>query len=54
LSLVQADPDWSKMHFPHLQEMPGIRWKLANLDKLRAKHHERFTSQHTELTTRFG
>jgi hypothetical protein len=41
LSLVQNQPHWDYMPFPHLQELPAIRWKLQNLAKLkRAKHSE--------------
>ena len=34
LSLVQNQPRWDCMPFPHLQELPAIRWKLQNLAKL--------------------
>jgi hypothetical protein len=41
LSLVQNQPRWDCMPFPHLQELPAIRWKLQNLAKLkRAKRPE--------------
>ena len=35
LSLVQNQPRWECMPFPHLQELPAIRWKLQNLAKLK-------------------
>ena len=35
LSLVQNQPRWDCMPFPHLQELPAIRWKLQNLAKLK-------------------
>jgi hypothetical protein len=35
LSLVQRQPQWDCMPFPHLQELPTIRWKLLNLGKLK-------------------
>jgi hypothetical protein len=28
LSLIGAQPDWSLLGLPHLQDLPGIRWKL--------------------------
>jgi hypothetical protein len=34
-SLVKNQPLWDCMPFPHLQELPAIRWKLQNLAKLR-------------------
>lgn len=37
LSLVQNQPRWEWMPFPHLQELPAIRWKLLNLAKLKGK-----------------
>jgi hypothetical protein len=36
LSLVQNQPRWDCMPFPHLQELPAIRWKLQNLAKLKS------------------
>ena len=35
LSLVQNQPRWDCMPFPHLQELPAIRWKLQNLATLK-------------------
>lgn len=35
LSLVQNQPRWDCLPFPHLQELPAIRWKLQNLAKLK-------------------
>jgi hypothetical protein len=35
LSLVEQRPEWERLPFAHLQDMPAIRWKLANLSKLR-------------------
>ena len=35
LSLVQNQPRWDCMLFPHLQELPAIRWKLQNLAKMK-------------------
>ncbi|MCX5956237.1 MAG: nucleotidyl transferase AbiEii/AbiGii toxin family protein [Cyanobacteria bacterium] len=36
-SLVKNQPLWDCMPFPHLQELPAIRWKLQNLANLRRK-----------------
>ncbi|WP_206171086.1 nucleotidyl transferase AbiEii/AbiGii toxin family protein [Phragmitibacter flavus] len=35
VSLANADPDWSLIPIIHLQELPAIRWKLQNLQKLK-------------------
>ncbi len=54
LGLVRAEPDWSLMTCPHLQEMPAICWKLANLNRLRQSNAAKFANQESELRTRFG
>ena len=28
LSLVAAAPEWSLLGVPHLEQLPGLRWKL--------------------------
>ncbi len=38
LSLKRCEPDWSMLPVPHLSELPGLRWKLLNLQKL--KHEQ--------------
>ncbi|MDR3404249.1 MAG: nucleotidyl transferase AbiEii/AbiGii toxin family protein [Chthoniobacter sp.] len=53
LSLAAAKPDWSLMPFPHLQELPAIRWKLINLEKLGKSSPARFREQTEELQRRF-
>jgi hypothetical protein len=36
LSAKDGNPDWSLPDLPdHVKELPGIRWKLLNIDKLR-------------------
>ena len=34
LSLVAAEPEWSLLGVPHLEQLPGLRWKLQNLERL--------------------
>ena len=53
LSFVRAEPDWSLMPFKHLQNLPAIRWKLLNLEKLRASNKARFEQQASKLIGRF-
>ena len=53
LSLAAAEPNWSLMPFPHLQELPAIRWKLLDLEKLRRSSPARFREQTEELQRRF-
>lgn len=53
LSFVRAEPDWSLMPFDHLKNLPAIRWKLLNLEKLRTINKTRFELQASELIDRF-
>lgn len=41
------------MPFEHLKDLPAIRWKLLNLEKLRTTSKTRFKLQATELMERF-
>lgn len=50
--LVRAEPDWSRMACAHLREMPAIRWKLSNLERLRESNPVKFASQESELRSR--
>jgi hypothetical protein len=45
LSLVKTEPDWSLMRFSHLPDLPAIRWKLQNLQKLRDTSAAGFQTQ---------
>ena len=48
-SLVKTQPNWALMRFPHLQNLPAIRWKLQNLEKLRDTNAARFLAQAQQL-----
>lgn len=50
LSLVAAEPDWSLMDIAHLEHLPGIRWKLHNLEQLRKTNGKKFAEQADLLT----
>ena len=52
LSLVRAEPDWTLLPFPHLQELPALKWKLLNLAKLKKSDATRFRSQADQLASR--
>jgi hypothetical protein len=49
LSLVRGFPDWEKLSYGHLRDLPALKWKLQNLEKLKANDLERFDFQHEEL-----
>ena len=50
LSLVQLKPRWECMSFPHLQDLPAIRWKLLNLAMLKGS---KLTEQEERLNACF-
>jgi hypothetical protein len=51
LSLVAAEPDWKLliMSVPHMQQLPGLRWKLQNLEHLRKRDPRKFAVQRDAL-----
>ena len=54
LSLVRAEPAWDLMPFAHLKDLPALKWKLANLEKLRAAKPHVFEQQYGLLKERLG
>jgi hypothetical protein len=49
LSLVAADPEWPLLDVPHLDQLPGPRWKLQNLERLRKTNARKFAEQSDAL-----
>lgn len=45
LSLVAAAPEWGLLGVPHLEQLPGLRWKLQNLERLRRTNARKFAEQ---------
>ncbi|RYG57637.1 MAG: nucleotidyl transferase AbiEii/AbiGii toxin family protein [Alphaproteobacteria bacterium] len=54
LSLVKLEPAWEVMPFDGLKDLPALKWKLLNLEKLKNKSRDSFARQYTELEVRFG
>lgn len=54
ISLVSNAPDWTLLDIPHLKELPAIRWKLANLERLHRDNKIKFAEQSAALRDRFG
>jgi hypothetical protein len=54
VSLVSNVPDWTLLGIPHLQDMPAIRWKLTNLERLQRDNKIKFAEQSAALRDRFG
>jgi hypothetical protein len=49
LSLVANRPEWSLLKLEHLERMPGVRWKLRNLERLQKSNPRRFAEQSDAL-----
>jgi predicted nucleotidyltransferase component of viral defense system len=49
LSLVAAKPEWSLLGVPHLEQLPGLKWKLQNLERLRESNAKKFAEQSDSL-----
>jgi hypothetical protein len=45
LSLVAAEPEWALLGVPHLDQLPGVRWKLHNLERLGEADPGKFAEQ---------
>lgn len=40
LSVKQGNPKWQLMPFDHIQDLPAVQWKLANIAKMSKGKHE--------------
>lgn len=49
LSLKRCEPDWSMLPVPHLAELPGLRWKLLNLQQLMREQPARHAAAFANL-----
>lgn len=54
LSLAHIKPDWTLLGIPHLEHLPGIQWKMQNLQQLAIKNPKKLQEQATELERRFS
>ena len=52
IGLARAEPDWSLLACPHAAELPGLRWKLSNLQKFSKKRPSDFRDQAKMLESR--
>ena len=53
MSLVRAEPEWPLLGIAHLEHLPGVRWKLQNLQQLRKTNAWKFAEQAEALVERF-
>ncbi len=54
LSLARNEPDWTLLGIEHLERLPGIRWKLANLDRLAKANPKKLKAQARALEAVLG
>ena len=54
LSLAAGTPEWSLLGIAHLEQLPGIRWKLHNLTQLQKTDARRFVEQADLLAARLA
>jgi hypothetical protein len=52
VSLSETQPEWSLLDVPHVSELPAVRWKLQNLQKLAAANPAKLREQRDELLRR--
>lgn len=45
LSLAAGTPEWSLLGIAHLEQVPGVRWKLHNLAQSQKTDAKRFAEQ---------
>jgi hypothetical protein len=49
LSLARNEPNWKLLGIEHLELLPGLRWKLTNLERLARANPKKFEAQGEEL-----
>jgi hypothetical protein len=49
ISLVANQPEWASLGIPHVEQLPGIRWKIQNLEKLQKINPTKFAEQSDAL-----
>ena len=54
LSLAAGTPEWSVLGIAHLEQLPGIRWKLNNLAQLQKINAGKFAQQAELLAERLS
>jgi hypothetical protein len=49
VSLAKNEPKWDLLGIAHLEQMPGVRWKLENLDRLAKANPKKLKAQAEDL-----
>lgn len=45
LSFVNLTPEWALLDVPHAADLPALRWKISNLERLRKTNSAKFAQQ---------
>ena len=48
----RGEPDWNQFAYPNAQELPAVRWKQLNLDKMRSSKREAAVERLDEVLKR--
>ena len=48
-SVNALDPDWSLLPLAHAADLPGVRWRLLNLEKFRREQPPRYAAARAAL-----
>ncbi len=54
IGLAEAQPDWSLLDCAHAESLPGLRWKLLNLQKFQKSRPADFVKQAETLRVLLG
>jgi predicted nucleotidyltransferase component of viral defense system len=54
LSFEQGEPEWELFPYPVLKDLPAIRWKLLNIEKLKKSNPQKHKKMVNELKMRLG
>jgi predicted nucleotidyltransferase component of viral defense system len=49
LSLARSEPNWGLLDIEHLEQLPGVQWKLRNLERLAKANPKKLEAQEQEL-----
>jgi hypothetical protein len=54
LSVAMVEPEWHLVRFPHLNELPALKWKLQNLQNLERSNPAKLRQQADNLRSRLS
>ena len=49
LSVLDCDPQWDLIQVAHLKDLPAVRWKIQNLQRLKTSNPRKFQQQAAAL-----